>query len=60
MSSRRSTASLVSVCEREKEKKKEIKAQVSGFPLSRKDQLLVLNLEKRLKTAGKERSEAGI
>lgn len=42
------------------DRKKEIKAQVSGFPLSRKDQLLVFNLEKRLETAGKERSEARI
>lgn len=59
----------VSVClrgrEREEkmrwtERKKEIKARVSGFPFGWKDQVLVSNLEKRLKTAGKERSEAGI
>lgn len=42
------------------ERKKEIKARVSGFPFGWKDQVLVSNLEKRLKTAGKERSEAGI
>lgn len=38
------------------ERKKEIKARVSGFPFGWKDQVLVSNLEKRLKTAGKERS----
>lgn len=42
------------------ERKKEIKARVSGFPFGWKDQVLVSNLEKRLKTAGKERSETGI